>query len=335
MRKKPCEPFWHWWKQNSAKIEEGFSMSFAWRRPCPFLLGNLFVAACLLTGPLAAQGNSQAQAVLAPIPAHPALWTVHGPAATAYLFGSVHLLPPNVEWRTPQIDAAIDASDTFIFEAPTDNSGINAIANFIHEHGTLPAGTSLPSLLDLRTLEDYRKALALTHVPPQSIDHFRPWLAGLVLEMAFIRSEHYAPESGVDREVYALASSQGKSFRYLETVKRQMSLMMPPDAKLEVEEFDATLKGFQSESNVLGPLIDAWANADEPEVAKLMNADLQSIPGARKTLLDDRNAAWAKELQEMLTERHTFFVTVGAGHLAGPTGLPALLRQAGYQVDGP
>lgn len=311
-------------------------MKFAWCRPGRFLVATfLLIAHCATAAAAAAPADTQPEPVLAAIPAHPALWTVHGPAATAYLFGSVHLLPANVQWRTRRIDAAIAASDTFVFEAPTDNAGINAISDFIRAHGMLPAGTSLPSLLDAHTLADYREALALTHTSAQSVDNFRPWLAGLVLEMAYIRSEHYAPESGVDRQVYATAKAQGKSVRYFETVKQQMSLLMPENPKLEVEEFDATLKGFQSQSNVLGPLIDAWGNADEAEVAKLMNADLQAIPGARKILLDDRNQAWARELKDMLAEPHTFFITVGAGHLAGPSGLPALLRQAGYEVDGP
>jgi uncharacterized protein YbaP (TraB family) len=310
-------------------------MKHAWRRPGRVLVATLLLIGHYATGAAATAANTEPEAVLAAIPARPALWTVHGPAATAYLFGSVHLLPPNVQWRTRRIDAAIAASDTFVFEAPTDNAGIDAISDFIRAHGTLPAGTSLPSLLDVQTLKDYRKALALTHTSAQSVDNFRPWLAGLVLEMAYIRSEHYAPEGGVDRQVYAMAKAQGKSVRYFETVKQQMSLLMPQDPKLEVKEFDATLKGFQSQSNVLGPLIDAWGNADEAEVAKLMNADLQAIPGARKILLDDRNQAWARELKDMLAEPHTFFITVGAGHLAGPSGLPALLQQAGYQVDGP
>ena len=41
------------------------------------------------------------------------------------------------------------------------------------------------------------------------------------------------------------------------------------------------------------------------------------------------------QLETMLNQKHVYFVTVGAGHLAGPKGVPALLRQDGYRVDGP
>ena len=49
---------------------------------------------------------------------------------------------------------------------------------------------------------------------------------------------------------------------------------------------------------------------------------------ARKLLLDDRNVRWMPQIQAMLKEKHTFFITVGAGHLTGPKGIPALLRKA-------
>jgi uncharacterized protein YbaP (TraB family) len=52
-------------------------------------------------------------------------------------------------------------------------------------------------------------------------------------------------------------------------------------------------------------------------------------------LLDDRNQAWVVQIEKMLDEDATFLVTVGAGHLVGPTGVPALLRADGYTVEGP
>jgi uncharacterized protein YbaP (TraB family) len=68
---------------------------------------------------------------------------------------------------------------------------------------------------------------------------------------------------------------------------------------------------------------------------ELMNSGFKENPRAEKTLFDDRNRAWVKKLEAMLTQKHIYFVTVGAGHLAGPKGVPALLRADGYNVDGP
>jgi uncharacterized protein len=273
--------------------------------------------------------------MVAKIAAHPALWTVHTKNATAYLLGSIHLLPANVEWRTPEIETALRASDVFVFEAPTDETGKATAADFMSAHGTLPPELALPSLLNDEELKDYRQALALTHVPPDSLVHMRPWLAALVLEVAFIRGQHYEPNSGIDHQVALLATAEGKPLRYFETVTQQLSLLMPQDQKLELAQFDATLKEFQSAPNELGPLVDAWAHSRVAEVDRLMNKDLESVPGAKKALIDDRNDAWVVKLGTMLKEHHTYFITVGAGHLAGPHGLPALLRKTGYSVEGP
>ena len=59
------------------------------------------------------------------------------------------------------------------------------------------------------------------------------------------------------------------------------------------------------------------------------------LPEMKKALLTDRNQNWVGQIEKMLTEKKVFFITVGAGHLAGPDGVPALLREAGYRVEGP
>ena len=58
-------------------------------------------------------------------------------------------------------------------------------------------------------------------------------------------------------------------------------------------------------------------------------------PEARATFFTDRNRNWVKQIDAMLRERKTFFITVGAGHLVGKDGIPAMLRADGYKVDGP
>ncbi|MGD0189651.1 MAG: TraB/GumN family protein [Rhizomicrobium sp.] len=296
------------------------------------VMKSLFAAALVVISPIALAAQESVESTIA---AHPAMWVVHTKSSTAYLLGSIHVLPSNVDWHSPELDAAIASADTLVFEAPIDDSGVAAGQEFIRAHGTLPAGQSLPALLDAKTLADYQKAVALTRLPPDTLDHLRPWLASVVLEVAFIQQQHYSVESGVDRQVFAAAKTAGKTFRYFETVQQQLALLMPDKPKLELEEFDAQLKELQTEADELGPLVDAWSHGDVGEVGRLVNSDLDSDPGAKKALLDDRNKAWVVQLRRMLAESHTYFITVGAGHLVGPGGVPSLLRKAGYTVDGP
>lgn len=298
-----------------------------WHRALPLFLLSLWAPA---TGFAA-----DAAVVEANIQAHPALWTVRSQNATAYLLGAIHLLPPNVIWHTPAIDAAIDASDAFVFEAPLDDAGRTAIVEFIRTHGMLPAGTTLSSLLDAQGRKDYRAALALTNLQSDRVDRMRPWLAAIVLETTYMEQQHYSPLSGVDRQVLALAQARKKSLLYFETDQQQLALLAPSDQNLEVKEFDAGLRQFQSDIGSLGPLVDAWSHGDAALVGRLMNKELDEEPGAKKELIDDRNDAWVAQLDKMLRERHTYFITVGTGHLVGPHGVPAMLRARGYKVEGP
>ena len=85
----------------------------------------------------------------------------------------------------------------------------------------------------------------------------------------------------------------------------------------------------------LSSSVRAWSTGDQAKLDELINGDLKEFPQARRQLLDDRNKRWVPQIQAMLKEKHIFFITVGAGHLTGRGGVPALLRQAGYKVTGP
>jgi uncharacterized protein len=291
------------------------------------------IAALLLSAQAFA---ADAPPMLASIAAHPALWTVHGPKGTAYLFGSIHILPPNMVWHTPQIDAAMAASDVFVFEIPMDASTQTDIANFVRDNGSLPPKTTLTSLLDSKAQKNYAATLALTQVPPKLLDDKRPWLAALVLDVSYMAQRHLSPDNGVDRKVYAEALAQGgKTFRGLETPEQQFALFMPKSQKLEIEEFDSSLTEILHDQGSTGDLIDAWADGDVKRLAALAKDDIKGHPEVEKALFDDRNRNWVGQITKMLDEPHTYFITVGAGHLAGPKGIPALLRAKGYKIDGP
>ena len=51
-----------------------------------------------------------------------------------------------------------------------------------------------------------------------------------------------------------------------------------------------------------------------------------------QVLLRDRNADWAAQIENLLSARDKPLIAVGAGHLLGDHGLPALLEARGYTV---
>ncbi len=162
-----------------------------------------------------------------------------------------------------------------------------------------------------------------------------PWLASLVLTVATIRGAHYDPMLGPDMVLQTEAAQDHKPILAFETIEQQLALIAPSDRKTGIESLASTLDDIIDEPTLTDDLLAAWAAGDTNKLAALLNGNIDKYPGARKALLDDRNKAWVKQLKVLLKKKQTYFVTVGAGHLVGPLGVPALLRKEGYQVDGP
>lgn len=267
--------------------------------------------------------------------ATPALWHVQGRAGDVYLLGSVHILPPDVQWRSPAIRTALGRADIFVFEVPQDEKTITQLQQLIADKGYLPQGQSLRQRVRPALRADYDAALAASGLPPSAVDRMRPWLAGLQIMFAQIAKQNFSADNGVDKQLAAQALKTGKPIRYLETIEEQFALLAPDDRALEMEEFEAGLKDLRDVIAEVQPLVDAWAKGDVRALDEMINGELDQFPAARKALLDDRNQAWLPKIRAMLGEKRTVFIAVGAGHLTGPKGLPALLRAAGYKVDGP
>jgi len=268
-----------------------------------------------------------------PLKAHPALWTVHGKSSTVYLFGSIHLLPPNLAWRDERIDKAIRAADTFVFETALDS---DAAKKYFEAHGSLPAGQSLKAMLPGTSQDDLEADMASVNLPEARFDTRRPWVVSVVLETVRATEMGASPTSGVDFTIVADAQAHGKPIRYFETFEQQMALLAPSDPALELKTFEAFLKDFRNEGHMFPDIVRAWSAGDQDKLSALTIESMASDPETRKRLVDDRNKAWIAPITHMLdSESGTFLVTVGALHMLGPEGVPALLRQRGYKVDGP
>lgn len=270
-----------------------------------------------------------------PFMANPSLWHIKTDQGEVYMLGAVHVLPANVHWRTPQIRAALARSDVFVFEVPEDAKSLAELQGLIKAHGYLPPDQNLRAELHPAALADYDAAVTASGLSAAGVDRERPWLAGIQLMFAQMHKIDYAASNGVDSTLMKEAAQNHKQMRYFETIAQQFALLAPDDPKLELQEFESGLKDLRDLAGDVQPMMKAWGDGDQAKLDQLINGDLDQFPEARKVLLDDRNKRWVPQIEAMLKEKHVFFICVGAGHLTGPTGVPALLRADGYKVDGP
>ena len=282
-------------------------------------------------------GPLQSIAAAAPevVQAHPALWRVDGKHGTVYILGSIHLLPLNVNWHSPDVNRAMKRADVFVFEVAIDSNTDNRVRQLIDTQGTLPPGQSLRGLLPPASQADYDKALAYLGLPLQAVDDKRPWLAKLMMYASVLFKHHQLTDTGVDKLVTGEAMALGKEVRTLETVDQQIELIKPSNPDVELQSFVMELHTIETEDAYVVSMTRAWEMGDAATIGEITDAIFAGYPEQRATLLTVRNQAWLKTIEAMLNEHKTFFVTVGASHLVGDDGLPALLRAAGYKVDGP
>ncbi len=269
------------------------------------------------------------------VQAHPALWRIHGDHGTAYLFGAIHVLPPNVSWQTPEIKRAIKRADAFVFEIPLDAGTTNRVMALLSERGTLPPGQSLRKMLPPDSQADLDKALASVQLPLTTVDNKRPWLVSLMLDAILLKKHLRQFALGSDSVITKLAKASGKPILYLETVDQQLALIAPSDPVVELEFFQAGLKSFATADDDIVAVTDAWIRGDAAALDAVTAKEFEGHPEAHAAYFTDRNRNWVQQIEAMLRERKTFFVTVGAGHLVGKDSVPALLRANGYKVDGP
>lgn len=285
--------------------------------------GLLAVLLALLPGGVLAQSTAPA----------PALWRIRDADSMVYIFGSLHILPQSFKWRAPEIDDAIASSDVFVFEVPVDGEASARQKEFIVKNGLLPRGASLRKVLNRIEYETYSRVLLGAGLKPEHFARYRPWLAAVVVGLAYVHRRDISTLTGVDDEIIEHAQSGGKELRYLETVEDQMKLLVMGDDVDQIRALKRQLISLPRAAAHTEDLVQTWAQGDTERFANMIERDFAGHVEAQDLLISNRNRAWVPAVAELLASGKTAMVTVGAAHIGGPKGLISLLCAAGHDVE--
>lgn len=269
-----------------------------------------------------------------PTQAQPAFWVVEKDGKKVYLLGSIHLLPPQVKWRRPEIDEAIASAQVFVFEAPLDGAS-GAMNKFVEEGGKLSDGQTLEDLMPAADFEKLEDAAWKVNYPVHLLQPFRPWLAAVSLELFAYLKAGFSTWYGVDFVIEDDAKKRGAELAYLETIEEQLSFFSSLDRKTELLYLRETVRSIMEEPGMANDLLDAWASGQVGEIAAQLEQSFVKTPKLRERLLVARNTNWIPKIEAMIASGKTHFITVGVGHLVGRDSVIALLKARGYKVTGP
>jgi uncharacterized protein len=294
-------------------------------------------AAALLTLAACDKKPTESDVRVTPAPSAavgPALWKTGDGDTTLYLFGTVHVLPPSVDWRKPAVDEALAAAKAVYFETDIDpNPG--QIQAFVAEYGSYTPPEKLSDHLTPAEQAALTKASGDLSVPMFVLDTMKPWLAALALSEEIIKNAGYDPNSGVERKLLPDAVAAGKEIRKLETVEAQLMTFADLPEDIQVKYLMQGVNEIGKESEMLSELVHAWATGDVASINSLMiEGDMADLPEVNAALLVGRNRNWTEILDKLVKdEPGTFFVAVGAGHLAGKDSVIAMMTAKGYTFE--
>lgn len=267
--------------------------------------------------------------------AEPPVWVVSDKDSELVLFGSVHVLPADVDWASPVLERTLKSADDLWFELPVDPAVAEESSRTALRLGLLPQGQSLSKLLKPEDAQRMAGVAQAYGVDPAMLEAFQPWLAEMALAGAAFRRARASDENGVEEAVSAAAPASAQR-RAFETPAEQIGFFVGAPMPEQIASLNQTVREMEHEPDEFVLLVQAWASGDLEAIDRQALAPLRRVaPTLFRRLVTERNARWAATLDARLKGRGRTVVVVGVGHLIGPEGLPARLRALGYSVKGP
>lgn len=269
-----------------------------------------------------------------------------------YLFGTAHSNDPRVVALSQRVLHFIDSADSFTMEAFPGSRYFNPHWGYrsVARDMTLPEGETLAALLGEELYARIAPALAASGAPAEMIPRLRPWAAMSFLSMQ--RGGGDAPSRGrwpqaakqalgpiQDHALFEYAGERTSELYQVETLEELMAAYydFPLDAQVALLRDRAATRG--EAHRFSREVIDAYLAGDLARMldwsTRFISADSRKRGFDRvylKHVLHIRNIVMAHYMLAPLRRKRTF-IAIGALHLWGEQGVPAIMRDTyGFEL---
>jgi uncharacterized protein YbaP (TraB family) len=281
------------------------------------------LAAALLPCLLAACGTAEPTQ-----PAKPAMWLVADDDTQIYLLGAMHALPRGTDWDGGKVAEAVRSADELVMElSPEELAEAGSVFQALAPR-TVPLAMEKrlppPALAGYRTLEASGGDFG-----GDSLDD---WAVMVLMGQRVAQNAALDSSDGVETRLTQRFKDARKPIRGLETAREQLMFFETLDPATQRTLLTRAAENSADAVKDVDALTAAWGRGDVTALEKVINEDVDAVPAARKAIITDRNRRWSAWVQERLEKPGTVLMAVGAGHLVGPDGVPAMLEAEGLKV---
>jgi len=244
----------------------------------------------------------------------------------SHIFGTIHLGDRRVLDLPRVVSARFEQSRRFVMEAVLDETGIAEFSKLMFYDDA----TSFKEQVGAELASAAEPLLARYGITAQIAHRIKPWAAYMTLSVP--------PPSSLlplDLALMQRAKAHGMAISGLESLAEQAGAL----GDLRLEDQIALLKDaichYELLQQDLEPLTALYLKRDLGGLLALAGKYETRSAHYYERFLDSllwkRNRRMAARMQPWLKEGNTF-VALGALHLVGDKGVPALLERAGYRV---
>jgi uncharacterized protein len=298
--------------------------------PAALVLLALFTASCATTPATQTPGwreDAEKKAFLWEVTAADA------PDRPLYLTGTVHA-GRSGELELPRsVQAAFERSAVLVVEFDPEQLDPGEMQRLIMQLGTIPPPGTLTAQLSEQTRELLPAALERVGLPLEAAQQLRPWFLATMLSLLELQRAGYSQDGGLDQRFLAAARGQ-KEILQLETMEEQLQSLALLPAPVQDVMLRDQLTSSGSMGLMMAQLITAWqgGNPDALRAVLFTHAKDETYAPMYEAIFFRRNGVMASRIAKLVGSPKIHFVAVGAGHVVGAEGVPALLSQEGFRV---
>ncbi len=265
------------------------------------------------------------------------LWEVarsDGRGGRAHLMGSVHLSDDEIDFD-PAVEQALSRAETLVLEVAPDELDPARMLELTTKTGFFEDGRTLESVLAPETWRLLNDRIVQYGLAPEAFRHMEPWFVGVTLQVVSLQLRGFDPERGVDMALARSAETAGKTIVGLETAATQLAALDSLPLATQELLLRSILESGDDEEAGLLLLLDAWRKGDAARIEAEVFAGLEDHPDLApffEAIYFERNRRMASEIAGLVDAGGQSFVIVGAAHVVGEKGIPALLATDGYAV---